>query len=149
MSLIPRAGKPLVDEHPPAPAGGVNAILGKGASFEGKLVFEGTVHVNGNFTGDIRSPDTLIIGEGAKVQGDVFVGTLIVNGEVSGTLRARTLIQLHAPARVRGTLVTPALVIDRGAVFDGTTQMASAPPEPKADPKAAAPSATTQPVAKA
>jgi len=47
----------------------LNALLGKGSSFEGKLLFEGSVRIDGKFTGEIVSTDTLIIGEGADVKG--------------------------------------------------------------------------------
>ena len=40
-----------------------NALLGKGADFQGKLTFEGTVRIDGRFTGEIFSDGTLIIGE--------------------------------------------------------------------------------------
>ena len=113
---------------------GLNAILDKGTTFEGKLVFEGTVHINGVFTGEVRSKDTLIIGAGAKVEGDIDVGHLIINGEVSGQVRARESLVMHAPARVKGTVTTPLLQIDRGVVFEGTTKMENleaAAPAPK------------------
>lgn len=120
---------------------GLNAILDKGTTFEGKLVFEGTVHINGIFSGEIRSKDTLIIGAGANVQGDIDVGHLIINGEVTGQVRARESLVMHAPARVKGTVTTPLLQIDRGVVFEGTTKMEnfdSAKAAPSAAPTAKA-----------
>lgn len=144
MSLLTRPPKASIGaDDRPAPAGGggdVNAVLGKGSHFEGKLVFEGTVHVNGSFTGEIRSNDTLVVGEGGRVQGDVFVGTLIVSGEVHGHVRARHIVEMHAPARVKGSVHTPTLIIDRGVVFEGTTKMESleAPPAASLPPAAKA-----------
>lgn len=123
--------------RPPSSSGGVdlNAVLGRGSVFEGKLVFEGTVHINGTFSGEIHSKDTLIIGEGARVQAEIDVGTLIITGDVTGQIRARQLLEMHAPARVKGTILTPTLVIDRGVVFEGVTRMenldaATVPPGP-------------------
>ncbi|MCA9698005.1 MAG: polymer-forming cytoskeletal protein, partial [Myxococcales bacterium] len=46
----------------------ITTILGKGSSFEGKLTFEGTVRIDGRFSGEIRTEGTLIIGETAEVQ---------------------------------------------------------------------------------
>ncbi len=113
----------------------VNALLGKGASFEGKLVFEGTVHVNGHFKGEIRSDDTLVIGEGAVVDGDIQVGTLIVNGEVSGSIKAKELVELQPPARVRASVEAPSFVMARGARFDGSSRMSGETPAVAPDPK--------------
>ena len=68
MSLISRSNLkslPGGDEPSGAPGAGgaLTALLGPGSSFEGKLVFEGTVQVEGVFTGEIRSKDTLVIGK--------------------------------------------------------------------------------------
>lgn len=139
MSLLakPVRSVPPADDRAGA-AGEVNALLGPGSTFEGKLTFEGTVHINGTFVGEIRSKDTLVIGAGGRVQGEVHVGTLIVDGELSGTVRALHLVELHAPARFRGSLATPALVVERGAVLEGTSRMEQLDQpglDPKAEPK--------------
>ncbi len=126
MSILARNSRPPVApvESSGGEHGAVNALLGKGSSFEGKLVFEGTVHVNGEFKGEIRSDDTLVVGEGAHVEGEIRVGTAIVTGEVVGTIQATEVVELRAPAKVKGTIVTPALVVERGVLLDGITRMA-------------------------
>src|SRR5512140_37501 len=69
--------------HATAAAGGdLNALLGKGSEFEGKLAFEGKVRIDGTFTGEISTNDLLQVGEGAKVQAEITCGTVIVEGEV-------------------------------------------------------------------
>jgi cytoskeletal protein CcmA (bactofilin family) len=103
--------------------GELNALLGKGSSFEGKLVFEGTVRIDGKFTGEIVSTDTLIIGEGAEVKSQVQVGSLVIVGEYTGDAKASKSIELKAPAKVRGTLTTASIVIERGVFFDGHCKM--------------------------
>src|SRR5262245_44269013 len=57
------------DELTSVPAGGsdLNALLGRGSEFEGKLTFEGTVRIDGKFTGTIVTNDVLVVGEGAKI----------------------------------------------------------------------------------
>jgi len=115
----------------------LNALLGKGSSFEGKLLFEGNVRIDGKFTGEIISTDTLIIGEGAEVKGEIQVGTLVIVGDYSGNAKAIKSIELRAPAKVRGGLTTASIVIERGVFFDGTCKMdtgASTPPAPASAP---------------
>jgi cytoskeletal protein CcmA (bactofilin family) len=111
-----------------APAAGpkneqLNALLGKGSSFEGKLLFEGNVRIDGKFQGEIISTDTLIIGEGAEVRGEIQVGSLVVVGDYSGNAKAIKSIELRSPAKVRGSLTTASIVIERGVFFDGTCKM--------------------------
>ncbi len=103
----------------------INALLGRGTHFEGKLYFEGRVRIDGSFSGQIRGEDVLVIGEGALVKGEVLVGSCIVTGgEVEATIRAREAIELYAPSKVTGSLHAPAIFIDRGVQFDGSCKMA-------------------------
>jgi cytoskeletal protein CcmA (bactofilin family) len=104
-------------------SGEVNALLGKGSSFDGKLTFEGTVRIDGSFSGQIFTDDVLIVGEGAVVKAEIEAGTIVIHGNVEGNLRARTAVEIHAPGRLRGNVVTPAIQIDRGVIFEGSCQM--------------------------
>lgn len=111
----------------------LNALLGKGSQFEGKLIFEGTVRIDGKFSGEIISTDQLIVGEGAEVKANVKVGTMTCLGDYQGDATASKAIELKAPAKVRGNLTTASIVIDRGVFFDGTCKMdtGSGPIAPK------------------
>ena len=101
----------------------LNALLGKGSQFDGKLIFEGTVRIDGKFSGEIVSTDTLIIGEGAEVKANVQVGSLVCLGDYTGDAKASKSIELKAPAKIKGNLTTASIVIDRGVFFDGSCHM--------------------------
>ena len=120
MAMLKRDDAPFT---PAPPSGDLNALLGRGSEFAGQLTFEGTVRIDGKFTGSILTDDTLVVGEGAKVSAEVTCGTIIVHGEVVGNIRARSAVELHQPARVRGNIETPALAVDRGVVFEGQAKM--------------------------
>jgi len=107
----------------PTASGDLNALLGRGSEFEGKLTFEGTVRIDGKFTGTIVTNDVLVIGEGAKVSAEITCGTVIVHGEVTGNVRAKNAIELHHPARMRGNVESPSLMIEKGVMFEGQAKM--------------------------
>src|SRR5712691_11553969 len=94
--------------------GELNALLGKGSAFEGKLLFEGTVRIDGKFTGEILSTDTLMI------------------GDYNGDAKASKSIEIKAPAKVRGTLTTASIVIERGVFFEGSCKMDTSGASPAA-----------------
>jgi cytoskeletal protein CcmA (bactofilin family) len=101
------------------------ALLGRGSHFEGKLFFEGRVRIDCSFKGEIRSEDTLVIGDGADVEAEISVNTLIIRGgKVKGQLRARSCIELYVPAEVTGSLHAPEIYMDKGVQFSGTCTMA-------------------------
>jgi cytoskeletal protein CcmA (bactofilin family) len=104
-------------------AGDLNALLGRGSEFDGKLTFEGTVRIDGKFTGTIVTNDVLVVGEGAKIDAEVQCGTVIVHGEVNGNLKAKVAVELHHPARVRGNIETPSLMMEKGVMFEGQCKM--------------------------
>ncbi len=107
----------------PTSSGDLNALLGRGSEFEGKLTFEGTVRIDGKFTGTIVTNDVLVIGEGAKVNAEISCGTVIVHGEINGNVKAKSAVELHHPARMRGNVETPSLMVEKGVVFEGQSKM--------------------------
>jgi cytoskeletal protein CcmA (bactofilin family) len=119
MAMLKRDELTSVPQSP----GDLNALLGRGSEFEGKLTFEGTVRIDGKFTGTIVTNDVLVVGEGAKVSAEITCGTIIVHGEITGNVRAKNAIELHHPAKMRGNLETTSLMIEKGVVFEGQCKM--------------------------
>jgi len=101
----------------------VTALLDQGARFEGRLTFEGTVRIGGEFKGEIFTKDALVINEGAEVQADIEADTIVICGRVEGNLFARRRVIMHPPAALRGTVTSPSLRIDEGVVFEGASYM--------------------------
>jgi cytoskeletal protein CcmA (bactofilin family) len=106
-----------------AALGEITTLLGRGAAFEGKLTFEGTVRIDGRFRGEVFSDDTLVIGEGALVEAEIDIGEIIIQGTVVGNIKAKRSIEIHAPGRVKGDIHTPSLQIDKGVIFEGRSFM--------------------------
>ncbi len=104
-------------------AGGINAFLGKGTEFEGKLIFDGVVRLDGKFRGEIVSNDTLVIGESAIVEAEIKVDTIIVSGTIKGNITAKNRVEVHAPGRLIGNVNTPVFVIEEGVIFEGNCTM--------------------------
>src|SRR5438477_63594 len=105
--------------------GEITTLLGRGATFEGKLTFEGTVRIDGRFKGEVFSDDTLVIGEGAHVEAEIDIGEVIIQGTVVGNIKAKRSIEIHAPGRVKGDLHSPSLQVDKGVIFEGRSSMAA------------------------
>lgn len=103
--------------------GDINAFMGPGSEFEGKLNFTGSVRIDGRITGQVSSQGLLIIGPTGVIQADVEVERVIICGEVRGEVSASQRIELRPPARVFGSLITPELVIHEGVVFEGACKM--------------------------
>ncbi|NOQ50605.1 MAG: polymer-forming cytoskeletal protein [Desulfuromonadaceae bacterium] len=114
----------------------IKAFLGPGSRFEGKLSFDEMVRLDGCFSGEIHSTDTLIVGETAEIEGEIEVGALILSGRFKGNIVATSMVELRAPARVDGSIVTPSIKIEESVVFNGDIKMSSATTRSDANTKA-------------
>lgn len=101
----------------------INAFLGVGTTYEGKLHFQGSVRIDGAFTGEIVSEGTLIVGREAHVRGTIKVGQLILSGQLHGEITATKKVMLHKTANLVGGVSSPVLGIEEGAVMEGQVSM--------------------------
>ena len=104
----------------------LNAFLGRGCIYEGKLTFEGRVRIDGKFTGEIFSNETLEIGPDAEIEAQIDVAALIIAGRVNGDISARARCDLRAPAIVIGNITSPVITMEEGVQFDGAMRMSNA-----------------------
>jgi cytoskeletal protein CcmA (bactofilin family) len=115
----PRRGDPA-----PASAGqSSDLLLGPGAEFDGKLTFRGTLRIDAKFTGSIVTDDVLIVGEHARMNAELTCGSVVIHGEVNGNIRATGTVELRHTAKLRGDVTSPSLVIERGALLQGTVRL--------------------------
>lgn len=103
--------------------GNIIAFLGKETLFRGYLQFEGVVRIDGVLEGEIHSKNTLIIGDGASINGTIDVGKVVCGGTVNGKIIATESIQFIRPSNVKGELKTPVLIIEEGVIFNGNCEM--------------------------
>ncbi len=106
-----------------AKPGDLSAFIDEGSEIEGRYTFSGTAMVNGKFSGEIQTPDTLIIGEKGVVNANIRAGTVIINGEVVGNVLATERVELRGTARVLGDVEAPVIVVEEGVLFEGHCRM--------------------------
>jgi cytoskeletal protein CcmA (bactofilin family) len=105
----------------------VKAFLGKGTEFEGKLMFGGSVRIDGDFKGEILGGGTLIVGENANIEANIAVDNLLVSGTVRGSIEIKKKVEIFSTGRLLGNVKTTIFVIQEGAVFEGDCHMISEP----------------------
>lgn len=107
-------------------SGGLTAFIDQGSSFEGKLSFKDTVRIDGHFSGEITSENTLVVGESGDIQAQIRSKTVIISGTVVGDIHASQRVVLHKSAQVEGNIESPTMAIEEGAVFHGHVTMKGA-----------------------
>ena len=104
--------------------GNLGGFVGGGTTINGETTFKAMLRIDGHLTGHVHSADgTLIVGAGGLVEADIKVGVAIINGRVQGDITAGRRVELGRAATVIGNIDTAALVIEQGAVFEGSCRM--------------------------
>jgi cytoskeletal protein CcmA (bactofilin family) len=104
----------------------LNGFMDEGTEFIGELRFRDTFRIDGRLKGKVVSEHTLIVGETGQVDAEIECAVVSIKGAVSGRVAARDRIELLSGARVQATLISPRLIIEEGAVFQGQCDMGSA-----------------------
>ena len=97
-------------------------FVGDVIKFTGEVTFKSTLRIDGNFCGQVNSQDgTLIVSAGAQVtRATINVGVAKINGTVEGDINASDEVVLGRTACVMGNVSAPALIVEEGAVFNGS-----------------------------
>ena len=101
----------------------IDAFLGKNTSFNGTLIFDGLVRIDGNFEGNIKTSDTLVIAGSGNVKAEIEAGDVKISGRFDGVINAKDKVELYKPAYVTGTINTPIFKVEEGVVFNGNCSM--------------------------
>src|SRR5437016_9648924 len=94
--------------------------ISAGMTLTGKITGSGTVKILGRVQGELQA-STVLIAEGAEVEGDVVAEDLTVGGRVKGTIRANR-VRLNSTANVEGDVFHRSLAIEENARFEGTSR---------------------------
>jgi cytoskeletal protein CcmA (bactofilin family) len=97
--------------------------MGPNDSLEGKLTYEGHVHVDGRAEGEIRVTGNIEVASGAKVKAYLEASNVSIKGEVEGGLNARDKLILGKNAKLSGDITVRRLQIEDGASLNGHVRM--------------------------
>jgi cytoskeletal protein CcmA (bactofilin family) len=115
-------------------------------SIQGGLAGEEDLVIDGKVDGKVDLPGNhLTVGQSGVVKADVNAGIVTVVGRVNGNVRATERVQIEATGIVEGDVSAPRLVVQEGAVLNGSIEMSGKTAPAGARPQAAAGAATAKP----
>jgi len=107
--------------------GRLSGFVGHGTVLTGETNFQAMLRVDGVLQGTVSSESgTLIVGSNGQVDANVAVASATVNGVVNGDIVATEKLHLGRTAKVVGNVQTPRIVIEEGAVLEGSCSMVRA-----------------------
>jgi cytoskeletal protein CcmA (bactofilin family) len=107
--------------------GTLSGFVGSGTAFTGETTFKAMMRIDGQLSGRITSGSgTLVIGTNGRVDANIEVAVATVHGTVNGDIIATQRLELGRSAKVNGNITAPSLIIEQGAVFEGSCKMTQA-----------------------
>src|SRR5689334_6246210 len=104
--------------------GTLSGFVGGGTDVTGEANFKAMMRVDGHFSGRISSTSgTLIVGNNGVVDANIEVAVAVIHGTINGDIIATQRLELGRAAKVHGNIQTPSLVIEQGAIFEGSCKM--------------------------
>jgi len=104
-----------------------DTIIGINVTLKGNLHNKGSIQVNGNIDGEVRSDENILIGETATIKGPVIAKKIEISGEVKGLVDASEKLEINSSGRIYGDITAKSLVIKEGAIFVGKSTSSSTP----------------------
>jgi cytoskeletal protein CcmA (bactofilin family) len=107
--------------------GRLSGFVGHGTTLTGETEFHAMLRVDGHLIGTVTSDaGTLIIGTNGQVDANIMVAAAMINGTVNGDIVASEKLQLGRTARVMGNIQSPRLIVEEGAILEGSCSMLKA-----------------------
>jgi cytoskeletal protein CcmA (bactofilin family) len=94
--------------------------ISSGLSIVGKITGHGSLTIFGHVEGELHA-STVMIAEGAEMEGEVVAEELTIGGHVKGTVHAKR-VKLNSTAVVKGDIFHQTLAIEENAHFEGTSR---------------------------
>src|SRR5215204_2399813 len=104
--------------------GTLSGFVGGGTVVTGEANFKAMMRVDGHLSGRVSSSSgTLIVGANGKVDANIEVAVAVIHGAINGDIIATQRLELGRSAKVNGNIQTPSLIIEQGAIFEGSCKM--------------------------
>lgn len=97
----------------------INTIVGPGSLITGNVTAAGFLRIDGDIDGDVQTQGRVIIGEDARVRGNIHAASVSVGGIVQGDIIAPDYVVILSSGMVIGSVLTQKLRVDNDVILHG------------------------------
>jgi cytoskeletal protein CcmA (bactofilin family) len=113
------------------PSDRIEVTIGPTASFDGELVCDGIVKIEGVCQGSIKTVSNVIIAESGRVDAHVEAQNVSVSGQAKGSIVAKDRLEILSTGRVWADVTVSSFLLDDGGKLHGALRMFGTGPEPE------------------
>jgi cytoskeletal protein CcmA (bactofilin family) len=122
-NLYGREIKLKLKENAPSLSSTELNFLGNGTFVEGTIKTESSVRVDGIIKGKLVCKNTLTVGVNGQIEGEIEAKNAIIGGKINGKIKVAEKLVLESKSALMGEIKASKLIIDEGAIFEGTSKM--------------------------
>ncbi len=97
--------------------------LTAGSKIVGNITADSDFRIDGLIEGDLNCSGKVVIGEAGRVKGTIECQNAEILGLLEGKIKCHQQLSLRASGKVRGDVQTKTLIVEPGAMFNGTCAM--------------------------
>ena len=98
-------------------------IIAQGVKVEGDFNSQGSVLIEGEVAGSVRTAEHLQVGETAKIHASISAADAVVAGQIKGNIKVEGRLELTESSKVRGDVRAQVLTVAAGAEINGKVNM--------------------------
>lgn len=99
------------------------SVLDSQVVITGDLETSGSLRIDGKLDGSVMRADTVVLGVGATMSGDIHAREVVIGGTLTGSVHGSDRVELQATAVVSGDVHTGSVLIQEGGVVNGRVLM--------------------------
>ncbi len=104
--------------------------IGKGTSITGDIEAYGNIRIEGKIKGNIQSKSKVVLGNGAKVEGNIVAQNAEIEGEIVGKVEISEILYLRATSVINGDIYASKVVTESGAQISGKIEVGNGSVKP-------------------
>ncbi len=98
----------------------INTIVGPGSEIKGDIhTVSGFLRIDGDIHGNVTTEGRIIIGENARIRGNISAQSVSIGGVVHGDIIAPDYVTILSSGMVIGTILTKKIRIDENVILHG------------------------------
>ena len=97
----------------------INTIIGKGSAISGNMKVNGFIRVDGDIDGSLETDGNVIVGENARIRGNLTAKSVIFGGIIKGNIKASESVKILSEAAVIGDVLSRKVQVDGSAIMHG------------------------------
>jgi len=110
-------------------------IIGQSIKVKGNFHGEGNIIIEGIVEGSVKTNQSLLIGNKAKISANISAKSATIGGEVIGDIKIKGYLEILSSAKIFGNIVAEQFSIEKGAIFNGNCETLSQTKDKKIETK--------------